>query len=244
MAASSVVDASGYCNAQSRSPAMACIRGSAQRVYRSRQRRQSMKPTLRLRPCRCSRLASPAAGAPPQSETAVLAGGCFWGMEAVFEHVKGVTNVVSGYAGGRRATPITTRSAASAPAMPRRCGSPTTRRRSAMPGCSRSISRSPTIRPSSIARAPTAAPATARRSSRRTPAQAAAARTFIARLNASQGLSRSRSRRRIEHGRFYRRRGLSPGFRAAKPVPPLYPDQRPAQGGRAEEPNIPQLYKG
>lgn len=33
-------------------------------------------------------------------ETAVLAGGCFWGMEAVFEHVKGVTNVVSGYAGG------------------------------------------------------------------------------------------------------------------------------------------------
>ena len=34
------------------------------------------------------------------SETAVLAGGCFWGMEAVFEHVKGVQNVVSGYAGG------------------------------------------------------------------------------------------------------------------------------------------------
>jgi len=33
-------------------------------------------------------------------ETAVLAGGCFWGMEAVFEHVKGVQNVVSGYAGG------------------------------------------------------------------------------------------------------------------------------------------------
>lgn len=35
-----------------------------------------------------------------KTETAVLAGGCFWGMEAVFEHVKGVTNVVSGYAGG------------------------------------------------------------------------------------------------------------------------------------------------
>jgi peptide-methionine (S)-S-oxide reductase len=42
---------------------------------------------------------SPAAAA-PRMETAVLAGGCFWGMEAVFEHVKGVTNVVSGYAGG------------------------------------------------------------------------------------------------------------------------------------------------
>jgi peptide-methionine (S)-S-oxide reductase len=43
--------------------------------------------------------ASPAAAA-PRTETTVLAGGCFWGMEAVFEHVKGVTNVVSGYAGG------------------------------------------------------------------------------------------------------------------------------------------------
>jgi peptide-methionine (S)-S-oxide reductase len=43
--------------------------------------------------------AAPAAAA-PRTETAVLAGGCFWGMEAVFEHVKGVTNVVSGFAGG------------------------------------------------------------------------------------------------------------------------------------------------
>ena len=40
------------------------------------------------------------ASAQPRTETAVLAGGCFWGMEAVFEHVKGVRDVVSGYAGG------------------------------------------------------------------------------------------------------------------------------------------------
>ena len=44
-------------------------------------------------------LAAPSAAA-PRTETAVLAGGCFWGMESVFEHVKGVTDVVSGYAGG------------------------------------------------------------------------------------------------------------------------------------------------
>jgi peptide-methionine (S)-S-oxide reductase len=44
-------------------------------------------------------LASPATAA-SRTDTAVLAGGCFWGMESVFEHVKGVTNVVSGYAGG------------------------------------------------------------------------------------------------------------------------------------------------
>lgn len=41
------------------------------------------------------------AGQGPQ--TAVLAGGCFWGMEEVFQHVKGVTDVVSGYAGGDKA---------------------------------------------------------------------------------------------------------------------------------------------
>lgn len=37
-------------------------------------------------------------------QTAVLAGGCFWGVEGVFEHVRGVTRVVSGYAGGNADT--------------------------------------------------------------------------------------------------------------------------------------------
>ena len=42
--------------------------------------------------------------AAPGLQTAVLAGGCFWGMEAVFEHVKGVKSVTAGYAGGTRDT--------------------------------------------------------------------------------------------------------------------------------------------
>lgn len=37
-------------------------------------------------------------------QMAVLAGGCFWGVEAVFERLKGVTNVVSGFAGGEKST--------------------------------------------------------------------------------------------------------------------------------------------
>lgn len=41
--------------------------------------------------------------APGGDQVAVLAGGCFWGMEGLFEHVKGVKSVVSGYAGGTRA---------------------------------------------------------------------------------------------------------------------------------------------
>ena len=38
------------------------------------------------------------------TQTAVFAGGCFWGVDAVFKHVKGVTRVVSGYAGGAAST--------------------------------------------------------------------------------------------------------------------------------------------
>jgi peptide-methionine (S)-S-oxide reductase len=49
-------------------------------------------------------VASAALGAPApvqaRTERAVLAGGCFWGMEAVFERVRGVTSVVAGYSGG------------------------------------------------------------------------------------------------------------------------------------------------
>lgn len=40
-----------------------------------------------------------------KSETAIFAGGCFWGVEAVFERVKGVKSAVSGYAGGHVANP-------------------------------------------------------------------------------------------------------------------------------------------
>ena len=42
----------------------------------------------------------PAAG----MKTAVLSGGCFWGVQGVFEHVRGVKKVWAGYAGGKRAT--------------------------------------------------------------------------------------------------------------------------------------------
>jgi peptide-methionine (S)-S-oxide reductase len=45
---------------------------------------------------------NPKAAGPPQ--TAVLAGGCFWGVQGVFEHVRGVKQVIAGYAGGDGAT--------------------------------------------------------------------------------------------------------------------------------------------
>jgi peptide-methionine (S)-S-oxide reductase len=55
-----------------------------------------------------AKLPPPAVDLPASSakatQTAVFAGGCFWGVEAVFQHVKGVTNAVSGYAGGTAQT--------------------------------------------------------------------------------------------------------------------------------------------
>jgi peptide-methionine (S)-S-oxide reductase len=47
-------------------------------------------------------LAAPAQ--PADTQTVVLAGGCFWGVEAVYEHMRGVRGVVSGYAGGESGT--------------------------------------------------------------------------------------------------------------------------------------------
>jgi len=44
------------------------------------------------------------ATAAPNGQTAVFAGGCFWGVDAVFKHVKGVSEVVSGYSGGNADT--------------------------------------------------------------------------------------------------------------------------------------------
>lgn len=49
--------------------------------------------------------APPLGGAPPAVDTAVFAGGCFWGIEAVFDHVRGVLSATSGFAGGSARTP-------------------------------------------------------------------------------------------------------------------------------------------
>jgi len=45
------------------------------------------------------------AAASPRLDTAVFAGGCFWGIEAVFEHIRGVQSAISGYAGGTTKSP-------------------------------------------------------------------------------------------------------------------------------------------
>ena len=70
-------------------------------------------PAIALAACMSSSMAGPlpdpAADIPlakvSSTETAVFAGGCFWGVEAVFENLKGVSKAVSGYAGGKTPSP-------------------------------------------------------------------------------------------------------------------------------------------
>jgi len=70
---------------------------------------------LLLAAAACNAKASPAAAVPPPAldaprsatsghQTAVVSGGCFWGVQAVFQHVKGVISATSGYSGGSAKT--------------------------------------------------------------------------------------------------------------------------------------------
>jgi len=56
------------------------------------------RPTLRTLPLQGESYSA------ADTETAVLAGGCFWGMEAIYEQIEGVVDVVSGYSGGDAST--------------------------------------------------------------------------------------------------------------------------------------------
>lgn len=97
-------------------------------------------------------------------ETAVFAGGCFWGVEYYMQKAPGVISVESGYTGGSVPAPLTKRYAATARAMLKRYGSPSTRRRPLTKHSPASFLRYMT-RNRSIGRARTSAGSTARKSS-------------------------------------------------------------------------------
>ena len=124
----------------------------------------------------------------PARDTAVFAGGCFWGVQAVFEHVKGVISSTSGYAGGTEQPELRTRQHRHH--RPRRIRAGHLRseqghlRRTAQ-GLLLGRRMTP---PSSTTRAPTTARSTARPSSTRTPSRQKLAKAYIAQLAAGEGL--------------------------------------------------------
>ena len=126
-------------------------------------------------------------------QTAVFAGGCFWGVEAVFRHVAGVSRAVSGYAGGTTKKP-TYEMVSSGTDRPRRSGGGDVRsgRRSRTASFSACSSRSRTTRRSSTGRGRTSARSIARRSSTPTPSSGASRRP-ISRSSAPPRRSRARS---------------------------------------------------
>jgi peptide-methionine (S)-S-oxide reductase len=87
---------------------------SAQKVRSSFSRRQAfLLPLLGALWCVPALASEPAVTLPNAAvdpagdglQTAILAGGCFWGVQAVFQHTKGVQQAVSGYSGGMKADP-------------------------------------------------------------------------------------------------------------------------------------------
>ena len=153
------------------------------------------------------------------TSVAVLAGGCFWGMEAVFEHMKGVRSVTSGYAGGTAATAtydqVSTETTGHAEAIrivydPKQISYATLLR----------VYFSVAHDPSQLNRqGPDVGPSYRSAIFVQTPAQTAAAKAYIAQLGAAKAYRRPIVTR-IESGKFFAAETYHQDFFARNPAHP------------------------
>ena len=178
--------------------------------------------------------------AAPQShaaqETIVLAGGCFWGVQAVFQHVQGVKSAVSGYAGGKVATPsyeqVSTGTTGHAESV-----SVTFDPQKVASGEILRIYFSVAHDPTQLNRqGPDEGTQYRSEIFASDPAEAEFAKAYIAELERGQGVrpadrDQGRDRRVVLPGR-----GLSPGLRDAAPGRALHRLQRRAQGREPQAP--------
>ena len=185
--------------------------------------------------------AAPAAAA-PRTETAVLAGGCFWGMESVFEHVKGVTDVVSGFAGGDARSAnydaVSTEQTGHAEAV-RITYDPARISYAQLLQVYFAVAHDPT---QFNRQGPDTGPSYRSAIFPQSKAQEQAARVFIARLNASKAYAKPIATR-IEHGTFYAAEAYHQDFARKNPFHPyIIVNDRPKVA--ALKSRYPQLYKG
>jgi peptide-methionine (S)-S-oxide reductase len=184
-------------------------------------------------------LAATPAAAAPRTETAVLAGGCFWGMEAVFEHVKGVTDVVSGYAGGSAKDAKYEAAGSGHAEAVRITYDPSRVTYAQLLQVFFSVAHNPT---EVNRQGPDVGPSYRSAIFPQTPQQAAQARTFIARLNAAH-VFKATIATKIESGGFYPAEEFHQDFARKHPFYPyIVFNDRPKVA--ALQKRFPALYKG
>jgi peptide-methionine (S)-S-oxide reductase len=186
--------------------------------------------------------AAPAATAAPPTQTAVLAGGCFWGMETVFEHVKGVTRVVSGYAGGNAGDAnydaVSSERSGHAEAV-RITYDPTQVSYAQLHEIYATVAHDPT---QVDRQGPDQGHSYRSAIFPQSPEQERFARAFIARLNASH-IYKAPIATRIEHGGFYAAEAYHQGFARKHPwYPYIVINDRPKV--EALQRKFPALFKG
>ena len=199
----------------------------------------AMLPLLTAHSESAVQIAPPAIDSPPgdKLETAVLAGGCFWGIQAVYQHTKGVTNAVSGYAGGSKEDGELLHGRLR-PHRPRRGGAGDVRsaRRSPTARSCRFSSRSRTTRRSSTGRGRTRAPQYRSEIFPQNDAQRKVATAYIAQLDAAKIFPQAdRDQDGDRQGGVLSGGGLSPGLRHDPPDAALHRLQRPAEGREPQD---------
>ncbi len=178
-------------------------------------------------------LDEPATGR-PKPETAVLAGGCFWGVQGVFQHVKGVQSAQSGYAGGDAATAnydaVTTETTGHAESV-RITYDPTQVSYGKLLQIFFAVVQDPT---ELNRQGPDVGPSYRSVIFAQDDTQQKIANAYIAQLNCGGLIPRADRHCRVAANSVFPGGGLPPEFLRLASEQPVHRRQRPAQAGRAE----------
>ena len=197
----------------------------------------AMLPLMKAHSETAVKIDAPAVDAAPAEglQTAVIAGGCFWGIQAVYQHINGVTKAVSGYAGGDK------KDASYELVSSGRTGHAEAVQITYDPrvisyGKILQIFFSVAHNPTELNRqGPDSGPQYRTEIFPQTDEQAKVAKAYVAQLDAAKAFPQAdRDQDRHHEGRVLSGRGLSPGLRHPASEQPLHRLQRRAEGGKPQ----------